>query len=367
LNIVSKERPPFETSGRKRRTHRILTGLIAFHVAAVFFSVAPRSLAQTAATNAWSVAIVLPPKVVAGHPATLAVFGVDGRLASGVAVELGKDQRVTTDATGRADFTVAHDIGGVLIAKASGSSAAALVDPAGRAEAGAKISVPPFVSIKDHFAICGGSFRGDADANHVKINGDPALVLAASPECLVLLPGPRLIPGAAQISIEVAGGQVTAATTLVSLHYEPPQPPLAPEKKSRLAVAVQGTEQPLSLTLENQSPGVLRFLRGDSQEVRSSGGAQNSASVDVQAIRSGDFSFRSRLESAADLAAAARYLEAAVPLAPKDLQHRLKNFADRLAKHPSDAPKIRREVEKIAGGTIEGDLRTLLKAAADSL
>jgi hypothetical protein len=310
---------------------------------------------------------VLPPKVVAGHPATLAVFGVDGRLASGVAVELGKDQRVTTDATGRAEFTVAHDIGGVLIAKASGSSAAALVDPAGRAEAAAKISAPPFVSIKDRFAICGGTFRGDADANHVRINGDAALVLAASPECLVLLPGPRLIPGAAQISIDAAGEQSSAATTLVSLLYEPPQPPLAPEKKSRLAVAVQGTEQPLDLTLENQSPGVLRFLRGDSQELRSSGGAQNSASVEVTAIRSGDFSFRSRLEPAPDPAAAARYLDAAAPLAPKDLQHHLKNFAERLAKHPNDAAKIRREVDKLVTGTIEGDLRTLLRAAADLL
>jgi hypothetical protein len=367
LNILSHRRPPSEPSATKRRTHQILSGLIALHVAAVFLSVTPRSLGQTAASNAWSVAIVLPPKVVAGYPATLAVFGVDGRLAPGVTVELGKDQHVTTDAWGRAGFTVAHDIGGVLIAKASGSSAAALVDPAGRADAAANISVPQFVSIKDRFAICGGNFRGDADAERVRINGDAALVLAASPECLVVLPGPRLIPGAAQISIEVAGGQVTAATTLVTLHYEPPQPPLAPEKKSRLAVAVQGTEQPLDLTLENQSPGVLRFLRGDSQEVRSSGGAPNSASVDVLAISSGDFSFRSHLEPAPDLAAAARYLEAAAPLAPKDLQHRLRNFADRLAKHPGDAAKIRREVEKIVTATIESDLRTLLKAAADAL
>jgi hypothetical protein len=367
LKISFNRRSWFEVSDAQRRFPSIFAGLILFSVSALTTTSVPRLFAQTVATNAWSVVILLPPKVVAGHPATLAVFGVDGQLASGVAVELGKDQRVTTDATGRAEFTVAHDIGGVLIAKASGSSAAALVDPAGRAEAAAKISVPPFVSIKDRFAICGGTFRGDADANHVKINGDAALVLAASPECLVLLPGPRLIPGAALISIEAGGEQAKAATTLVSLLYEAPQPPLAPEKKSRLAVAVQGTEQPLELTLENQSPGVLRFLRGDSQEVRSCGGAQNSASVDVQAIRSGDFSFRSRLESAPDPAAAARYLEAAAPLAPKDLQHRLKHLADRLAKHPNDAGKIRLEVEKIATATIEGDLRTLLKAAADSL
>jgi hypothetical protein len=241
------------------------------------------------------------------------------------------------------------------------------VDPAGRVEATLKISVPPFVSIKDRFSICGGNFRGDADANHVRINGDAALVLAASPECLVVLPGPRLIPGPARISIEAGGPDMTGETTLVSLHYEPPQPPIAIGRKSRLSVAVQGTEAPLEFTLENQSPGVLRFVRGDAQELRSSGGAQNSATVEVMAIRSGDFTFRSRLQPAPDPASAARLLEAAVPLAPKDQQHRLKNFAERLVQHPSDAAKVRREVEKIAAQTIEGDLRTLLKAALDSL
>jgi hypothetical protein len=367
LNVFFNRRSRFYLTLAHFLTRERGRALILFAAAALLPAIPHGILAQSAPSNAWSVVIVLPPKVVAGHPSTLAVFGVDGRLAPGVAVELRKDQRVTTDATGRADFTVAHDIGGVIIAKASGSFAAALVDPAGRAEAATKITLPPFVSIKDRFGICGGGFRGDADANHVKINGDAALVLAASPECLVVLPGPRLIPGPAKISIEAAGEELTGTTTLVSLHYEPPQPPLLPEKKSRLAVAVQGTEEPLEMTLENQSPGVLRFLRGDTQELRSSGGAENSASVEVLAIRSGDFSFRSRLQPAPDPAAALRYLEAAAPLAPKDLQHRLKNFSERLARDPNDSKKIRREIEKLAIGTMEGDLRTLLRAAADSL
>jgi hypothetical protein len=333
-----------------------------------FGSGAMRKLnAQTSSSNAWSVVIVLPPRMVAGRQATLAVFGVDGRLASGVTVDLGKDQRVTTDATGRADFTAAQDAGDVLLAKASGSSAAALVDPAGPTDAEAAISLPPFVSVKDRFAICGGKFRGDADANHVRINGDAALVLASSPECLVVLPGPRLIPGAAKISIESGGSQSVGTTTLVSLHYESPQPPLAPDKKSRLVVAVQGTEQPLEMTLENQTPGVLRFVRGDTQELRSSGGAQNSASVEVTAIRSGDFSFRGRLRTAPNPRAAQRYLEAAAALAPKDSQHRLKSYAERLARHPDASAKIQGELQKLVNGTIAGDLKTLLQAALDSL
>ncbi|MGA7091219.1 MAG: hypothetical protein WBX12_11100, partial [Candidatus Acidiferrales bacterium] len=122
--------------------------------------------AQTESPTTWAVTIILPPRVVAGGPAMLAVLGIDGKLAPGITVELSRDLRVTTDPTGRAFFTVPAG-GAYLIAKASGSSAAALIDnwPVGK---GAEpMSVPAFVSVKDRFAICGGPFRGDADANHV--------------------------------------------------------------------------------------------------------------------------------------------------------------------------------------------------------
>ena len=46
------------------------------------------AIAQSA-TAVKAVSIVLPPKVVAGRPATLAVLGADGRLAPNVAVDLG--------------------------------------------------------------------------------------------------------------------------------------------------------------------------------------------------------------------------------------------------------------------------------------
>src|SRR5579863_1134030 len=65
-----------------------------------------RAQIQSTPLTTWSVTIVLPPKLMAGHPATLAVLGVDGKLASGVKVDLGNEQSVTTDRTGRATFTV---------------------------------------------------------------------------------------------------------------------------------------------------------------------------------------------------------------------------------------------------------------------
>lgn len=321
---------------------------------------------QTSTSATWSVSVVLPPRVIAGQPATLAVLGADGRLASGVTVELGKDQRVKTDSTGRALFSAPSE-GGVMLAKASGASAAALVDPAAPARTQQGVAITSVISQSDRFSICGVEFRGDADANRVRINGDRALVLAASPECLVVLPGPKTKPGPAKISIDTAEAQWTAATTVVSLEFEPPDPPLVPEKKSRLVVRAQGCEKPLAIIVENESPGVLRFLRGDSQQLRTSGGVQNSASIEVRAIRSGDFSFRGLLIPLPDPDTARRYLVAAAPLAGKDFQRSVKNLAERLAHHPHDVSKIRRDLDRILVVTIVGDFRTLLEAARAAL
>src|SRR5277367_6070679 len=327
---------------------------------------APAAPAQSTAATTWTVSIVLPPRLVAGQPATLAVLGVDGRLASGITVEVAKEQRVKTDKTGRAFFTVPTDVL-VLIASAAGDSAAALIDAptTGASEQGA--SVAPVVSQVDRFSVCGGGFRGDVDANRVSINGERAFVLASSPECIVVLASPRALPGPAKLAIEMPGAQWAAATTLASLHFDPPLPPLVPEKRSKLALHVQGTDQALRVWVVNQTPGVLRFLRGDRQEVLTSGGAQNSAEIEVQAIATGDFSFHGRILAAPDAGIARRYFSAAENIAPKDLRHEVKNLAYRLTHQPDDTQKVWRETEAILSTTMAGDFRTLMESAAAAL
>src|ERR1700694_800018 len=62
--------------------------------------------------------IILPPKIVAGTAATLAVLDSQGRLLPRVAVELPDGQKVTTGATGRAMFK-APDQPGRMVAKIS--------------------------------------------------------------------------------------------------------------------------------------------------------------------------------------------------------------------------------------------------------
>jgi hypothetical protein len=344
--------------------------LVGIMVLAAFSSLAR---AQAAPATKFPVSIVLPPNLVAGQPATLAVLDADGRLASDVTVELSpglntsqfKMQRVTTDITGRAFFT-APSQGGVIFARVLGVASVGLVELAPSA-ARQGIAIRPLISQRDPFSICGAAFRGDADANSVRLNGEPGLILAASPDCLVVLAGPKAKPGLAQIVIDAGAVHAAISATMVSLDSEGANPALTPGKKSVMAVRVEGSDKALAIVVENKIPGVLRFLRGDVQRLRTSGGPANRTQFEVETIRSGDFSFHARLASVPDPDTARRYLEAALPLAPKDSQRTIKKLADRLTHHQSDVEKVRRELDKILSSAIAGDSRALLEAARAAL
>jgi hypothetical protein len=360
--------PPLARSFAQRFRTCLLAGVFATGLLGSARLTQPsmlRAQAPSTPLTTWAVTIVLPPKVVAGQPATFAALGVDGRLASGVIVEVG-GQKVTTDRTGRGHFT-APALGSYLLAKTPGGASAALVDSAPPARGSQSIALAPVISLHDWFSICGAGLSGDADENRVKINDHPTLVLAASPDCIVVFPGPKVAPGAATISVVAPGLQASAAAAIVSLEFEPPNPALLPGKQGILAVRVQGSQEGLRLIVENETPGVLRFMKGDAQEVVTGGGSQNLAGIKVQAITSGGFSFHARLVPAPDVDAARRYLEAAAGLAPEDLRDDIKGFARRLAHHPRDFEKVARALNEIRTTTMAGDFRTLLDAASDAL
>src|SRR5580658_9611418 len=138
------------TATPRARIHAFILQVACTSIAGscLLFACAPVARAQSTAATTWTVSIVLPSRLVAGEPATLAVLGVDGRLADGITVDVGKGQRVKTDKSGRAFFTAPTDAP-VLIATAAGNSAAALIDTpaAGAGEHGS--SVAPVVSRVD--------------------------------------------------------------------------------------------------------------------------------------------------------------------------------------------------------------------------
>lgn len=327
---------------------------------------APSRPSSTVYSTTWTVTIVLPPRLVAGQPATLAVLGTDGKLARNVAVDLGSGLQVRTDPIGRAYFTVPSGAK-VLLAKSTGSSTAALIDSASPPPASYALRMAPQVSIKDTATICGGPFTGDAEANAVQLGGEPALVLAASPECLVVLASPQARPGRTQVTVRNSLGSFAAETTLVALADEPPQPPLVAQKKSALGVLAEGSADPLRIHIHNETPGVLRFLRGDDQELTTSGGVPNAARFEVEALRSGDFSFHAWIVPPANPAEAQLYLDAAIPIAGESFGKELKKLSDQLRKHPKDAPKVAARLDSMLNVVIAGDLRTLLAAARNAL
>jgi hypothetical protein len=255
----------------------------------------------------------------------------------------------------------------VIIASGSGNSTAALVDAEESPEETKTAAVSPIVSLLDQFSICGGHFLEQADANRVNLNGERAFVLAASPECLVVLANPRSLPGPSKIAISNSAGSWEVSTTLVSLHFDPPIPSLVPDRKSKLVLHVQGSDQQLRVLVENRTPGVIRFLGGDTQSLLTTGGAENSGDVSVIAVSAGDFSFRARILPVPDPASARRYLLASQPLASKDLKSRLNGYARDLDRHPRDTSKILHDLQLMASATIAGDFKTLLEAARAAL
>jgi hypothetical protein len=182
-----------------------------------------------------------------------------------------------------------------------------------------------------------------------------------------VVPGPKSAPGSATISTKASSGRKEATTAVVSLDFEAPNPPLMPGNKGWLTLRARGSDQRLRVVVENESPGVIHFEKTDEQELITSGGENNVAEIRVEAVRSGDFSFRARLAPAPDLDAARRFLEAAAPLAPHNLQGSLKKMANNLARTPRDSVKVRSQLQQILSITMTGDFRTLLEAAQSAL
>ena len=311
--------------------------------------------------------IVLPARVVAGKPAMLAVLGANGKLLPDVAADVA-GTRVTTDATGRAYFT-APATGRFLVANASGFSAATLIDAANITATHVATVAPEVAAIREPFSIFTGSFGGNPETAHVRIDGEPALVLAASPMCLTVLAGREAKPGPAQISIASAvepGLQWTARTTLVALHPEFSEPNTVPGQKAKITVRLAGSEKRLRVAIENQSPGVLRFAGEDIQEVLTTGGEENIAQLETQTIRSGDFSFTARLLPPPNESMAIIYLDGATPMAPDSVRQNVAKLAKNLVRH-HDLDSARRGLDQMIGQTMPGDFRTLLLAAREAI
>jgi hypothetical protein len=236
--------------------------------------------------------------MISGERATLAVLDVNGRLTPGVAIQFSNGDKVTSDATGRALF-VAPLNPGALYASIVGRPGRVLTTilPASETSGGAKVEAAPRVaSLTDRFELLGAGFCGDADKNQVTIGGETALVLAASPGALTILPPADLPSGEAELT-EACGKQEPARFKMifVELKLEADTSPLQPGQKRTLRVNVAGTQEKVLLEARNLAPDIAELAGGNPARVISTGDATNGAEFQVTGKKKGSFLISIRL------------------------------------------------------------------------
>lgn len=251
--------------------------------------------------------IILPLKMVVGAPATLAVVDSAGRLLPNVVVELSSGRKVTTDATGRALF-LAPGEAGRLTARITGkeifatSVVAAFADSAIRSPVDGSsgevrvVSFPHALAIHDWFTIEGAGFLGAADSDRVFLADQPCLVVASSPVSLVVLPGPHIPIGAINLRISVAGhdtGEIPVSA--VSLEFSGPTEAPDAGTQGKIILSVRGATERLAVEVFNGSPGIIRFPHGNVQRLRTSGGEENIAPVELNFLAAGNYTVTARL------------------------------------------------------------------------
>lgn len=315
--------------------------------------------------------IVLPPELIAAEPATLAVLSPDGRVKAGVKLVLSDGEVVTTDESGRAHFLAPPDEG-ILIARIPGTEIRAAADVVHRptAEKLEIAMVPAMVALKERFIVTGNGFQGDADRNQVELDGKPSFVLAASPNELVIVPSLKTAPGNVQLAVKTGASEVSAKTALVDVPPDTTHDIVKPGKKGKLVLRVSGTTQPVELDVQNLSPGIVELKHGERMHVRTTGGADNSATVEVKGRRAGDFWYAVTLEpkpGPPNAEAARDFLQAADKLANGDEKRHIAKILTKLRSGHTDIGGARKEFAKIATANSASDLQALICAAGEAL
>ncbi|HVB07788.1 MAG TPA: hypothetical protein VNF00_02475 [Candidatus Acidoferrales bacterium] len=315
--------------------------------------------------------IVLPLELVAGQPATLAVLLPDGRVAEGMKLMLSDGERVTTDESGRAHFLGPPDAG-ILIARIPGTEIRAAADVVRQSDA-EKLEITrasAIAALKDSFPIDGKGFSGNADRNRVELDGKSAFVLAASPMELVILVSSKTAPGSAQLAVRTGASEVSTGIMLVNVRPDTIRDGVRPGKKEQLVLRVSGTTQPVELDVQNMSPGIVGFRHGDREQLRTHGGADNSATIEVKGIRAGEFSYAVTLvpeAESANVQAARDFLQAAEKIAAGGEKRQIETVLKKLRRRNPDIRGARQEFTKIRDASVTGDLQALVHAAGEAL
>ncbi len=235
--------------------------------------------------------LLVPRKMISGDRTTLAVLDTNGRLTPGVTIAFSNGDHVTTNATGRGLF-VAPLTPGVLYATIQGRPGRVqtlVIAPPANASTPSVVQAPHFASLSDRFELQGHGFCGEADKNVVQVNGESALVMAASSESMTILPPEDLQPGPADVTVVCNKGAASAARLIfLSLSLQADTSPMQPGQKRTLSVRIEGTRDKVTLEARNLAPEIAELAGGNPAKAISSGGAENVASFPLTGKQHGN-------------------------------------------------------------------------------
>lgn len=317
--------------------------------------------------------MILPLELVAGQPATLAVLGADGRIAAGTKVVLSNGEVVTTDESGRAHFLVPSDTG-VMFARIPGTEVREASDVLPQTFSNSSLQVteiPKMVALEKHFAIRGHGFQGDADRNRITMDGKAIFVLASSPVQLIVMPAANVRLGQASLSITEGVAETVTDVTVVdvtSLNSSSTQ--IHRGKKAEIILIVRGTEEPLDLKIQNLSPQTVQLTQGSETYIRTTGGSDNSAVLQLKGESAGSFSFAISLESSVvkpNVAVARAFLAAAQKASEPEIANRIEKMLRRLQGKNIEAAKIRNDLQQLLTRGSPGDFHALIRASLRAL
>jgi hypothetical protein len=318
-------------------------------------------------------AIILPLTLIAGQPATFAVLTANGNVASGTRVVLSNGEVVSTDDSGRAHFLVPSDVG-VMFARIPGTEVSEASDVLPQASSGVGLQVtkvPKIVALGNQFAINGHGFQGDADRNRITMDGKAIFVLASSPVQLIVTPAANVPPGQASLTITEGLAETVTDVTLVdvtSLNSSSAQ--IHRGKKTETILLVRGTEEPLDLKIRSLSPEIVQLAQSHDAYVRTTGGSDNSAVVQLKGESAGSFSFAISLENSAvkvNVPLARDFLSAAQKGAEPDVANRIENILRRLPGKNIEVRKTRNDLQRLLTEGRPGDFRALIHGALRAL
>lgn len=312
--------------------------------------------------------IVLPRELATGMPATLGVLGPDGHTEATVQILLSDGETLTTDESGRAHF-LAPASPGILFARIQGTEDCAAGEVQ-KPEDAAKLSLDAATRLdplNGQVEIRGSGFDGDADKNEVILGASRALVLAASPSELFVLPPPDSQPGMTELNLTISGQ--TASTPITLVRVDAPLQNFSQRKKKRIKIRIIGTVEPVSLQIHNNQPDVVQVLsKGDL--LQTIGGTDNSVEIRLKGLRTGEFSLSVQIIrkiDAASMPVARDFLKAARKIAPTAEKSIFEDVLGNLRKNNPDVSALRVQLQKLASEDLAGDYGALIRAAKESL